>query len=259
MSYFLYPKIKEDFMEKIHFYQTSTIYEGTTDFLTKHIIVIEFNDACPTVSEIANGFQILNENNEFVQAEYPEFNTLYRTYDDKPNRFEISDDGSVYVEPEPQPEPEPYVPTLEDIKTQKTYELSYKCNRMIVDGVDIDIDGNTEHFSYKEEDQVNIKEIFDLVAQTNVPMYYHSDGNSCKLYTAEQIIELYSTATMNKMHHVTYFNQLKLYLDTLETKEEVEEIEYGQDLTGEYLDTYNTSMEQAKLLLKTLLDSRKQD
>ena len=246
-------------MVKTHFYKTSTIYEGKTDFLTKHIIIIEFNgNICPTTSEIKSGFQILNENNEFVQAEYPNFNTLYRTYEEKPNRIEISDDGSVYVEPEPTPEPEPYVPTLEEVKTQKIYELSSLCNQAIINGVDIDIDDNTEHFSYKEEDQVNIKEIFDLVAQTNVPMYYHSDGNSCKLYTVEQIIELYSTATMNKMHHITYFNQLKLYLDTLETKEEVEEIEYGQDLTGEYLDVYNTSIEQAKLLLKTLLDSKKQ-
>ncbi len=54
-----------------------------------------------------------------------------------------------------------------------------------------------------KKDQTNIKELFDLAIQTNVPMYYHSDGNSCKLYTVKQIIELYTTADMNKMHHIT--------------------------------------------------------
>lgn len=243
-------------MEKIHFYNSNTIYKGVTDFVNKNILVINFDGSVPTENEVIKGFEILNENNDFVQAEYPEYSTIYRTYEDDTNKVEFSNDGSVYVEPEPTPIPEPYVPTLDDIKTSKINELSYTCNQSIVDGVDIDIDGVMEHFSYKDEDQVNIKEIFDLAVQTNVPMYYHADGESCKLYTVNQIITLYSTATTNKMHHTTYFNQLKLYTESLETKDEVNAITYGQELTGEYLETYNASMEQAQVVLDALVAKR---
>ena len=56
-------------MEKIHFYNTNTIYEGVTDFVKKNVLVINFKDVVPTVEEMTNGFEILNENNDFVQAE----------------------------------------------------------------------------------------------------------------------------------------------------------------------------------------------
>ena len=242
-------------MEKIRFYNTNTIYEGVTDFVNKNVIVINFKDNIPTVDEISNGFEILNENNDFVQAEYPEYATLYRTYEEEPMRVEISNDGSVYVEPVI-PAPEPYVPTLEEVKAMKVNELSYTCSNLIINGVDIEIDGEMEHFSYKDEDQVNIKEIFDLAVQTNVPMYYHADGEACKLYTVEQIIELYATATTNKMHHTTYFNQMKLYVESLKTADEVNAVVYGQELTGEYLEIYNASMAQSQMVLEALLEKR---
>ena len=242
-------------MEKIHFYNTNTIYEGLTDLVKKNVLVINFKDTVPTVDEIANGFEILNENNDFVQAEYPEYNTIYRTYEEEPMRIEISNDGSVYVE-HVIPTPEPYVPTIEEIKAWKINELSYTCNNLIVNGVDIEIDGEIEHFSYKDEDQVNIKELFDLAVQTNVPMYYHADGHACKLYTVEQIIDLYATATTNKMHHTTYFNQMKLYVESLKTADEVNAVVYGQELTGEYLEIYNASMAQSQMVLEALLEKR---
>ena len=243
-------------MEKIHFYNSNTIYKGVTDFVNKNVLVINFDSNVPTEKEDIKGFEILNENNDFVQEEYTEYSTIYRTYEDDTNKVEFSNDGSVYIEPEPTPTPEPYVPTLDDIKTSKINELSYTCNQSIINGVDVDIDGVMEHFSYKDEDQVNIKEIFDLAIQTNVPMYYHADGQSCKLYTVDQIITLYSTATTNKMHHTTYFNQLKLYTESLETEDEVNAITYGQELTGEYLETYNASMAQAQVVLEALLEKR---
>ena len=90
-------------------------------------------------------------------------------------------------------------------------------------------------------------------------MYYHADGESCKLYTVEQIIAIYSTASTNKMHHTTYFNQLKLYTESLESIDDVNDVTYGQELTGEYLETYNASMAQAQLVLETLLSKRASD
>ena len=202
---------------------------------------------------LLSGFNVLNEHTLENQSDdyYHCFTTLYRNLDDM--IVLLSNDGSVYVEPEPIPEPKPYVPTLEDIKNTKIQELSSICNQKIVDGVDIEIDGEIEHFSYKDEDQTNIKEIFDLAVKTGVPMYYHPDGESCKQYTVEQIIQLYSTAATNKLHHITYYNQLKMYVNSLETIEEVEKMNYGDELSGKYIVTYLAAMAQAQLSLETLL------
>lgn len=146
---------------------------------------------------------------------------------------------------------------LEAAKASKVLECSTTCANLIESGVDVDIDGNIEHFSYnKEEDQINLFELFTLSSQTNVPMNYHPDGGSCKTYTTDQIIAIYATASTNKNHHTTYFNQIRNYILSLTTVEEVEAVQYGQDLTGKYLETYNASMAQAQLVLEALLKQR---
>ena len=149
-----------------------------------------------------------------------------------------------------------YIPTVEELKAQKINMFSDICKSSIINGVDVELSDNIEHFSYSQEDQTNLKEIIDLALQTNVPMYYHSDGNGCKLYSVEELIAIYSSASTNKMHHITYFNQIRMYIDSLETREEVNAVEYGQELTGEYLQTYEQSMAQAQLVLETLLTRR---
>lgn len=214
---------------------------------------VDFHKISDNVVELVGNFPIqtdgfmLSRENMDDKWDYSGFTTVYREID---GGCQFSNNGSVYVEPIP------YEPTLEEIKENKINQLSDTCNFLIINGVDINIDGALEHFSYKEEDQVNIKEIFDLAVQTNVPMYYHADSESCKLYTVEQIINLYATATTNKMHHITYYNQLKEFVNDLETVEDVQNVEYGQELFGTYLDTYNASMYQAQLVLEALLAKR---
>ena len=85
-------------MERIHFYNTSKVYEATTDFINKNIMILNFNNDLPTKKELEKGFEILNEHNNFVQAEYPDYKTVYRIDKDKPNVIELSNDGSVSKE-----------------------------------------------------------------------------------------------------------------------------------------------------------------
>lgn len=225
--------------------------------LSNTLVKFDFDDNDrPSYDILLSGFEVLNEYTFENQSDdyYHGYTTLYRDVDK--NTVILSNDGSVYVESESIPESEPYVPTLEEAKVLKIQLLSSICRQSIIDGMDVEINGITEHFSYDEEDQVNIKELFDLAIQTNVPLYYHADGESCKIYTVEQIVSIYTTNITNKMHHITYFNQLKLYINTLQTIEEVEIINYGDELIGEYLNTYNNAMTQANVGLTTLLGGK---
>ncbi len=243
-------------MSLIKFTKSTDIINANLSMDSQKHIKIKFLslDDIPDKNILLSGFVEMNEHNHFIQSDFLDMKYIYRI-EDELHYTMTSKENDIYVEPPiVEPEPiEPYVPTIDEIRESKISAFSNICNMSIVHGVDIDIDGIIEHFSYTEEDQTNIKELFDLALQTNVPMYYHSDGNSCKLYSVEQIIELYTTAAMNKMHHITYFNQIKMFLQTLDDADTITSIEYGHELTGKYLDTYNAAMAQAKIGMETLL------
>lgn len=126
----------------------------------------------------------------------------------------------------------------------KIQEISIRCQESITNGIEID----GEHFSYSLTDQNNISNIFQLAMSTGLDVPYHADGKDCRLYTKEEIMNIYFSQETNVTHHTTYYNQLKQYVLTLTTKEEVNSVEYGQELTGIYLETYNEIMEQASAI-----------
>lgn len=134
-------------------------------------------------------------------------------------------------------------------KENKINELSDICKEMIELGVNI----NDEQFSYKLTDQNNISAAVLLAQQTGMSVPYHSNGNTCRLMSLEELMILYVYQQMNLIHHQTYFNQLKLYIqnefNNKDTDIEViSNISYGDDLTGVYLETYNAMMEQSQNL-----------
>ncbi|MCD7726641.1 MAG: hypothetical protein LUI12_13995 [Clostridiales bacterium] len=250
--------------------KTEYVYNVNLSKVSEHVLKIIFadTDEIPSQEIILSGFNVLNEYNGKVQGQYPNHTSLFRNYtsDDELEVYELSNDGSVYTEPEPTPETEPvvYVPTLEEVKSSKIYELSSECNMMIINGVDVDIDGKTEHFTYGIEsgDQGNIDDLFNLAVSTGLSQPYHCDDGNCKLYTVEQIVQLYLAQKVNKTHHTTYFNQLKKYINDMEdtdseetsVSDTVSNIIYGDELTGEYLETYNTMMAQAQLIINSILE-----
>lgn len=253
-------------MDKINFLFDDTVVLATVSKISENVIKFTCSETLPEESVLLSGFNIINEHNgnNMTKDYYHGYTTIYKNIDDK--IVLLSNNGSVYTEEDNVDDSgsisestEPYVETLEEVKERKISELSNICNKNITNGVDVEIDGIVEHFSCKDEDQINIKELFDLSVQTNTPMYYHADGKGCKLYTVEQIISIYTTAATNKMNHTTYFNQLRAYVETLEDVESVNAIAYGQELTGEYLETYNAFIEQAQILLNIILEKRKAD
>ena len=192
---------------------------------------------------------------------YENFTTLYNKDLDN-NTIYLSCDGSVYdpetsstIWPEPMPEPEIPEPTLEEVKAQKIAELSAICNQNIIHGVTMEVDGEQKLFSYKTEDQSNLLNAVQLAIATQMSMPYHADGCDCRLFSPEEITQLYVLEMTNLTHNQTYTNQLKMYINTLDDKLAVEAVLYGNELTGKYLETYNMIMEQSKLVIQKFLES----
>ena len=134
-------------------------------------------------------------------------------------------------------------------KANKIFECNNICNQMIVKGIEI----NSENFTYELTDQNNILNNVNLVLQTKLDVPYHADGKPCRLFTPAEIVSIYIAQEHNLTHHITYNNQLKLYIDTLTTVEEVEAVQYSQDLTGDYLATYQLIMAQADALTQAFI------
>ena len=139
---------------------------------------------------------------------------------------------------------------LKEAKEKKITEFSDACAQAIIDGVDV----NGSHYSYNYSDQNNISNSMNLAIQTGLAIPYHADNENCRLFTRDELIEIYITEELNVTGQVTYNNQMKQYIETLETVEEVEAIHYGTSLTGEYLETYNEMLAQAEEVIRHITE-----
>ena len=142
---------------------------------------------------------------------------------------------------------------IELLKKFKIKELSEACKKQIEDGVDVGIRGKVEHFAYSIEngDQTNIDNLLSSAAQTKMAQPYHCDGGACKMYSPEEIMSIYIAQLTNKTGHTTYYNQLKLYVQNeLQKADDVLTIQYGQELTGEYLKNYTEIIAQSEAIVE---------
>ena len=143
---------------------------------------------------------------------------------------------------------------VETAREAKIEELSIACNTVINAGTQVQLsDGITEPFTYGLVDQSNVSEMFNAVLLGATEYPYHANDNDCRMYSAQDIVAIYATLSAFKTGQTTYHNQLKRYTKALTTQEEIQAVIYGQDLTGEYLESYNTLMAQAKVQLDNIL------
>lgn len=180
-----------------------------------------------------SGFHLLNSAGN-VFGKYDGFRTLYREED---GSYTLSDDGSVYVEPfEPEPTPTPE-PTLDELKEFKVSEMNSTQQSIIAQGVSVTLsDGSTEHFTLTDHDQTSLVGLQSQVASgdDNIPWHTSDEEEHCKFYSNADMAKITSTAMAYVTWHVTYFRDLRIYIRSLETKEDVEKVTYGMDIPEEY-------------------------
>lgn len=142
---------------------------------------------------------------------------------------------------------------IDSEKEKKLAEISEVCQTKINEGADVELTTGTKHFTYTLVDQANASEMFTALAGGATEFPYHADGESCEIYNSQDIITIYSTLSMLKTSQITYQNQLKQYVKSLDTVEDVQAVIYGQELTGEYLESYNILMASAQSQMAIVL------
>lgn len=185
-----------------------------------------------------SGFRLYLRDNDLYpldNGEYESYTTLYREGEEW---FELSNDGSVYTEIVPvQPDAEPYVPTLEELKAKKIAEMNSAQQSVIQNGVNVTLsDGTVEHFTLTDHDQTSLTGLQTQVVAGVEQIPWHTSDNTehCKYYANADMAIITQTALQYVSYHVTYFRDLRIYINTLENKEDVEAVYYGIAIPEEY-------------------------
>ena len=137
---------------------------------------------------------------------------------------------------------DPETLTLEELRDYKISQISTACSEDIYAGETIQLsDGSRQRFKYSQHDQLNYDELFvlALVAPEIQQFPYHANGD-CQFYSRTDIITIVATLMLRKMRLVTYCNQLKQYLGTIQDRDVLLDAEYGMELPQEYADRIET-------------------
>ena len=218
-------------MENIRFIKSNQVYKGATDFLNKHILIIKFNEILPNESEIENGFEILNENNNVVQAVYKDFTTIYRIYTNE-NKIEFSDDGSIYVEPvDPKPTPEEleiqfYQNKQDKINLSKLMLADHLQNNPLHSSVHGGVEGVYSVTSEKQSLMMSQYVMYQIEKSINpnAKLTWNESGKSCEEWTEKEFLQLVLEVKTYVSPLVSYQQKVEEQITNCTNQEDLDEI-----------------------------------
>lgn len=144
---------------------------------------------------------------------------------------------------------------VEKAREEKLADISDACGALIVAGVDVTFrEGDTEHFNLSIEDQSNINNLFRVVELGGTEFPYQADGGVCRVYTKEEIVAIYIAAQSLITGQTTYHNALKAWVQTMETREQIEAVTYGMELPAEYAAQVAEKMAVAQAQMEAILE-----
>lgn len=147
---------------------------------------------------------------------------------------------------------------LSVVMSAKLSEISNACNAVIVNGVDIKFGEENVHFNLSIEDQSNINNLFRVVELGGTEFPYQADGGVCRIYTAAEIAAIYIAAQTLITTQTTYHNELKQYVQTLTSAEEVSAIQYGMTLPEPYLTEMDEKLAVAQQQMQAIVGRMQQ-
>lgn len=127
--------------------------------------------------------------------------------------------------------------SLEETKKTKIEYLDSTCENTIYAGTDVTLtDGSVEHFTLDAKDQLDLSGIGLQLLQGAEQIAWHKDDEteSCKFYSAADGTTIIQTLTMFRTYHITYFRDLRIYVNSLSDADDVNAIEYGSVIPDEY-------------------------
>lgn len=142
---------------------------------------------------------------------------------------------------------------LSVVMAAKLAEISKVCNAVIVAGVDITLGDETVHFNLSIEDQSNINNLFRVVELGGTEYPYQADGGVCRIYSAQEIAQIYLAAQTLITTQTTYHNTLKAYVQSLSDADDIKAVYYGMELPDEYAQEMNSKLAVAQQQMQDIV------
>lgn len=225
-------------MAYLKFLNSSEVYKCKV-IPQNNIVTLKFDSEMEVSTA---GFDLYNDETcetDIGIGVYHNFTTVYRNDETTAeyNGYQLSKDGSVYVEPEPTPEPEPYEPTLEEVQEAKVADMNFAQQQIVEYGCEVElIDGTKERFTLTTNDQLSLNalSVKALGGLQIVPWHPADESVHCKFYSDEDMKKITDTCMNWVAYHVTYFRDLRIYIRSLQDKDAINAIQYGDDIPSEY-------------------------
>lgn len=142
---------------------------------------------------------------------------------------------------------------MEVLLSAKLKEISRACSNVIVSGIDLELGDETVHFNLSIEDQSNISNLFRVVELGGTEFIYQSDGGVCRVYSATEIAQIYIAAQSMITTQTTYHNELKSYVLSLDSAEDIIGVVYGMELPDPYLTEMGEKLAIASAQMEAIL------
>lgn len=143
--------------------------------------------------------------------------------------------------------------SVDEFRTRHLMELDATCNEAIINGMDVETSKGKQHFSYKDEDQRNLKTLFDTAMATQMDVPYHADGCECTLYSWQELVQIYVALQTNLLYHTTYINALHSLVRGLNSKEQIKAVTYGQAVEGKISESMKAALAQGQAVMDAIL------
>lgn len=241
-------------MAYIRFLGEKTPHKATV-IPTNNIVTVKFGT---DVIENKNGFDLFLDKECTIDIGgtfYQKFTTIYRNHSvtKKYNGYQLSNDGSVYVEPEISPNPKPYNPTLDEVKESKKAEIKMKVQNEILSDVMI----ASYAFGYNESDMIAIRNAYEDSISSGMSVILKDSTGQSRELNEEEITDLYKKQEIKRLEKESYAQCLLDYIDGLTSKEAVNSVEYGDELTGKYLEKYNEKVSNTQSYIEKVISGKK--
>lgn len=130
--------------------------------------------------------------------------------------------------------------TVDELKAWQKAQIDSDCTAAIQAGIDVEFsDGNTYHFSYKMEDQINYNEMKDQIRDGFTTLPYHADNGDCTLFSAADMAKMITMQRANKTLLMTKCNGYFRMIDAAKTKDAISAITWGSNLNKKYQAVYD--------------------
>lgn len=241
-------------MAYIRFLGEKTPHKATV-IPTNNIVTVKFGT---DVIENKNGFDLFLDKECTIDIGgtfYQKFTTIYRndSVTKKYNGYQLSNDGSVYVEPEISPNPKPYNPTLDEVKESKKAEIKMKVQNEILSDVMI----ASYAFGYNESDMIAIRNAYEDSISSGMSVILKDSTGQSRELNEEEITDLYKKQEIKRLEKESYAQCLLDYIDGLTSKEAVNSVEYGDELIGKYLEKYNEKVSNTQSYIEKVISGKK--